>query len=131
GARAGRREDATVPPIGDREGRVVGILPINDAARIIAEADEEDYALSGGTQPLYRRYLPPSILTIARTRIVWLLVLAISAVLTVNVHEIFESTLNEVVALALFIPLLNGIGGKTGTHDATTVRRALAIDQRG
>ena len=130
-ARAALREDVTVQPIGDREGRLVGILPIKDAARIIAEADEEDYALSGGTQPLYRRYLPTSILTIARTRIVWLLVLAISAVLTVHVLEIFESTLAEVVALALFIPLLTGIGGNTGSQAATTVTRALAMDEIG
>src|SRR5699024_8713142 len=130
-ARAALREDVTVLPIGDREGRLVGILPIKDAARIIAEADEEDYALSGGTQPLYRRYLPTSILTIARTRIVWLLVLAISAVLTVHVLEIFESTLAEVVALALFIPLLTGIGGNTGSQAATTVTRALAMDEIG
>src|SRR5699024_4617253 len=96
-ARAPPRQDVTVLPIGDREGRLVGILPIKDAARIIAEADEAAYALSGGTQPLSRRYLPTSIITIARTRIVWLLVLAISAVLTVHVLEIFESTLAEVV----------------------------------
>src|SRR5699024_11987507 len=89
------------------------------------------YALSGGTQPLYRRYLPTSILTIARTRIVWLLVLAISAVLTVHVLEIFESTLAEVVALALFIPLLTGIGGNTGSQAATTVTGALAMDGVG
>ncbi|MGC3020927.1 MULTISPECIES: magnesium transporter [unclassified Brevibacterium] len=130
-ARTALREDVTVLPIGDREGRLVGILPIKDAARIIAEADEEDYALSGGTQPLYRRYLPTSVLTIARTRIVWLLVLAISAVLTVHVLEIFESTLAEVVALALFIPLLTGIGGNTGSQAATTVTRALAMDEIG
>lgn len=128
-ARAALRDGVTVLPIGDSEGRLVGILPIGDAARIIAEADEEDYALSGGTQPLYRRYLPTSILTIARTRIVWLLVLAVSAVLTVHVLEIFESTLAEVVALALFIPLLTGIGGNTGSQAATTVTRALAMDE--
>lgn len=130
-ARAALRDGVTVLPIGDSEGRLVGIVPIDDCARIIAEADEEDYALSGGTQPLYRRYLPTPILTIARTRIVWLLVLAISAVLTVHVLELFESTLAEVVALALFIPLVTGIGGNTGSQAATTVTRALAMDEVG
>lgn len=130
-ARSVLRDGITVLPIGDSEGRLVGIVPIDDAARIIAEADEEDFALSGGTQPLYRRYLPTPIFTLARTRIVWLLVLAVSAVLTVHVLEIFESTLAEVVALALFIPLLTGIGGNTGSQAATTVTRALAMDEVG
>ena len=130
-ARAALRDGVPVLPVCDSENRLVGIVPIDDAARIIAEADEADFALSGGTQPLYRRYLPTPILTIARTRIVWLLVLAVSAVLTVHVLEIFESTLAEVVALALFIPLLTGIGGNTGSQAATTVTRALAMDEVG
>ena len=56
------------------------------------------------------------------------MVLAISAVLTVNVLEMFESTIEQQVALALFVPLLIGIGGNTGSQAATTVTRALATD---
>ena len=55
--------------------------------------------------------------------------LAVSAILTVNVLEIFEGTLEQRVALALFIPLLTGIGGNTGSQAATTVTRALATDE--
>lgn len=62
-----------------------------------------------------------------RSRVVWLLVLAVSAVLTVQVLEIFEDTLSAVVTLALFIPLLTGTGGNTGSQAATTVTRALAV----
>ncbi|PWD41021.1 magnesium transporter, partial [Gordonia paraffinivorans] len=58
----------------------------------------------------------------------WLFILAVSAILTVNVLEIFEGTLEQKVALALFIPLLTGIGGNTGSQAATTVTRALATD---
>ncbi|MCT1764643.1 magnesium transporter [Brevibacterium casei] len=130
-ARAALTGGITVLPVCDSEDRLVGIVPIDDAARIIAEADEADFALSGGTQPLYRRYLPTPIVHLARSRIVWLLVLAVSAVLTVHVLEVFESTLAEVVALALFIPLLTGIGGNTGSQAATTVTRALAMDEVG
>lgn len=130
-ARAALTSGITVLPVCDSEDRLVGIVPIDDAARIIAEADEADFALSGGTQPLYRRYLPTPFHRLARTRIVWLLVLAVSAVLTVHVLEIFESTLTEVVALALFIPLLTGIGGNTGSQAATTVTRALAMGEVG
>lgn len=58
---------------------------------------------------------------------VWLLVLAVSAALTVQVLELFEDTLSQRVALALFIPLLIGIGGNTGAQAATTVTRAVAV----
>lgn len=62
-----------------------------------------------------------------RSRVVWLLVLAIGAALTVQVLDSFESTLAEVVTLALFVPLLIGTGGNTGNQAATTVTRALAL----
>gem|GEM_PF-145435 len=88
---------------------------------------DEDSARAGGSEPLRRPYLLTPVFRIARARVVWLLALAISAVLTVEVLEIFESTLDQVVALALFIPLLTGIGGNTGSRAATTVTRALSL----
>lgn len=114
-------------PVVDREERIIGILTVDDAARILAEAEEEDSARAGATEPLLRPYLSTSILSIVRSRIVWLLVLAVSAVLTVQVLEVFEGALASAVVLALFIPLLTGTGGNTGSQAATTVTRALAM----
>lgn len=57
----------------------------------------------------------------------WLLVLAVSALLTVQVLDAFEGTLEKAVVLSLFIPLLTGTGGNTGNQAATTVTRALAL----
>src|SRR5699024_11483218 len=102
-------------------------LPVTDAARIDKEAVAEDQARAGASEPLRRPYLLTPVRAIARARIVWLFVLAISAVLTVQVLEVFEATLEEQVTLALFIPLLTGIGGNTGSQAATTVTRALAV----
>ena len=116
-------------PILDREDRLVGLLTIDDASRIVAEARDEDAARAGGAEPLRRPYLLTPVLTITRSRVVWLLVLGVSAILTVNVLELFESTLEQRVALALFIPLLTGIGGNTGSQAATTVTRALAMGE--
>src|SRR5699024_7002242 len=103
-------------PVLDREDRLVGLLTIDDAHRIVAAAGDEDAARAGAAEPLQRPYLLASVPAITRTRIVWLLVLGLSAVLTVNVLEIFEGTLAQNVALALFIPLLTGIGGNTGSQ---------------
>ncbi|MFC0864355.1 magnesium transporter [Sphaerimonospora cavernae] len=114
-------------PITDDENRLVGLLTIDDAARISQAAAVEDQARAGASEPLRRPYLLTSVRSITRSRIVWLLVLAVSATLTVNVLEMFEATLEQRVALALFIPLLTGIGGNTGSQAATTVTRALAM----
>ena len=120
---------ALLAPVVDREQRLVGLLPISDAAQIDKEAVAEDQARAGASEPLRRPYLLTPVRKIARARIVWLLVLAVSAVLTVNVLELYEATLEQQVALALFIPLLTGIGGNTGSQAATTVTRALAMDE--
>ncbi|GAA4922047.1 magnesium transporter [Nesterenkonia rhizosphaerae] len=114
-------------PVTDKEHRVVGIFTVDDALDILERAESEDAARHGGAEPLHRPYLSTPVLTIMRSRVVWLLVLAVGATLTVQVLDIFESTLEQVVALALFVPLLIGTGGNTGNQAATTVTRALAL----
>lgn len=121
----GNRSPAVV--VVDSEHRLIGIVTIEQASRILEEAEDEDAARAGGTEPLRRPYLSTPVLSIVRSRVVWLLVLALSAILTVQVLEIFEHALAAVVTLALFIPLLTGTGGNTGSQAATTVTRALAV----
>ena len=79
-------------------------------------------------EPLGRPYLSTPVRTLMRARIVWLLVLAVGATLTVQVLEVFEETLEQLVVLSLFVPLVIGTGGNTGNQAATTVTRALALD---
>ncbi|MFD4369084.1 magnesium transporter [Rhodococcus sp. NPDC058521] len=114
-------------PIVDAETRLVGLLTVDDALRILEDAESEDQARISGSEPLRQPYLTTPIGRIVRLRVVWLLVLAIGATLTVQVLEVFESTLDSVVTLALFVPLLIGTGGNTGNQAATTVTRALAL----
>ncbi len=116
-------------PVVDSEGRLVGIFTVDDALRIIEEAESEDQARLGGTEPLRRHYLSTPIRQIVKSRVVWLLVLAVGASLTVQVLEFFEATLSELVVLSVFIPLLIGTGGNTGNQAATTVTRALALGE--
>ena len=116
-----------VLPVVDSENRLVGILTVDAALRILESAESEDSARSGGTEPLRRPYLATPVRAIVRARVVWLLVLALGATLTVQVMDTFEATLAEQVALSLFIPLLIGTGGNTGNQAATTITRALAL----
>ncbi|WP_420099765.1 magnesium transporter [Corynebacterium sp.] len=114
-------------PIVDREGRLVGVLTIDDAARILEHEESEDAARQGGVEPLRRPYLATPVRSLVGSRIVWLLVLAVGATLTVQVLSVFEATLEQVTVLALFMPLMIGTGGNTGNQAATTVTRALAL----
>lgn len=119
--------DILAMPIVDDSGRLVGILTFDDAVDIVEDADSEDTARSGAHEPLQQPYLSTPLLRVVRSRIVWLLVLAVSALLTVQVLDTFEDTLAAAVVLSLFIPLLTGTGGNTGNQAATTVTRALAL----
>lgn len=122
-------EQLLAAPVVDGQDRIVGIVTIDDASRILEIADDEDAARQGAAEPLGRPYLTVPVLGIVRSRVVWLLVLAVSALLTVQVLGVFEDTLEQVVTLALFIPLLTGTAGNTGAQAATTVTRALALGE--
>jgi magnesium transporter len=114
-------------PVVDLEGRLLGLFTADDAYRILERETDEDLSRAGGSEPLGRPYLLTSIGTLYRRRIVWLLVLLVAATLTVSVLDFFEAALQEVVALALFIPLLIGTAGNTGSQAATTCVRSMAV----
>lgn len=113
----------------DSEDRVLGVLTADDAFEIIEEADTEDVARQAATLPSSGHYLSASPLRLAGLRVVWLLILIVAATLTVSVLQLFESSLEAVTALALFIPLLVGTGGNVGAQAATSAVRALAIGE--
>lgn len=116
-------------PVVDHEDRLVGILTVDDALAILEEAESEDQARMSGTEPIRGHYLATSVGTLVRSRVIWLLVLAVGASLTVQVLEIFETTLSQMIVLSVFVPLLIGTGGNTGNQAATTVTRALALGE--
>ena len=116
-------------PVVDDAERLIGMLTVSDAQLILEEEESEDTFRSGGAEPLGQPYLSTSVMQLVKSRITWLLVLGIGAVLTVQVLGYFEDTLAAMVVLTLFIPLLTGTGGNTGNQAATTVTRAIALSQ--
>ncbi len=128
-ARLIQEADLLALPVVDAEGRLVGIITVDDAMRILEEEQTEDVARAGGAEPLEHPYLSVSVLGLARSRVVWLMILIVAATLTVNVLNIFEAELAAVVTLTLFIPLVIGTGGNAGSQSATTVTRALAVGE--
>lgn len=130
-ARLMQSADLFAIPVVEDDNRLVGIVTIDDAVDVLQEEDSEDIARAGATEPIGRPYFSVSILRLVRARIVWLSLLAVAATLTVNVLSAFEATLEAVVSLALFIPLLIGIGGNAGAQAATTIVRAMATENLG
>lgn len=129
-ARSIQRTAALAAPVVDAQGRLLGLVTVDDAMDILDREGEEDLARAGGgAEPLNRPYFSVSVLRLARTRFVWLLTLAIAAVLTVNVLKVFEATLEAMVTLALFIPLLIDTGGNSGAQSATVLVRAMSVGE--
>lgn len=128
-ARLMQEADLLALPVVDGEHRLVGIVTVDDAMEVLEAEDSEDVALAGASQPLRDPYLSVSVGRVVRSRIGWLLLLIAAGALTVSVLDAFEDTLEEVVTLALFVPLLIGTGGNAGAQAATTVTRALAVGE--
>lgn len=126
-ARVIRDNGMIAVPVVDREERLLGLLTVDDAMRVLEASEDEDAAFGGATAPLRRPYLSVGLATLVKTRVGWLLLLLAAATLTVNVLDHFQNMLDQVVTLALFVPLLIGTGGNAGAQSATTVVRALAV----
>ncbi len=121
--------NAVATAVVDSENRLVGLLTFDDAAAILASAEDEDAARTGGAEPLRQPYLSARLIAVVRSRVVWLFVLVGASSLTVAVQDTFAATLEQSLALALFIPMLIGAGGNIGSQAATTITRALAVGE--
>ncbi|WP_025274289.1 magnesium transporter [Haloglycomyces albus] len=116
-------------PVVDHEGRLVGLVTVDDAMEILEEEDTEDAARTGGAEPLERPYLAAGVFRLARSRAMWLMILAVAATLTVSVLTYFESALEGAVILATFIPFLTGTGGNSGSQASAVIIRAMAVGE--
>lgn len=121
--------DLLALPVVDVNGRLLGLVTVDDALDVFQMEREEDFARSGASEPLGRPYFSIGMRELARARLVWLLLLALAGAMTVKVLNVFEPVLEQVIALSLFIPLLIGVGGNSGAQSATTVARAIATNE--
>lgn len=129
-ARVIQRYDFLAVPIVDREERLVGIVTVDDILDVIeAEATEDIYAQGGVQTGDSDDYFQTNLLTVARRRVLWLLVLLITNTGTSAVISSQQDVLQEVVALTAFIPLLIGTGGNVGAQSSTVVIRGLNTDR--
>ncbi len=124
-----QRYDFLAVPVVDREQRLVGIVTVDDVLDILEEEVTEDIYTLGGVQSGGDDYFQTNLLTVARRRVVWLLVLLLTNTLTSAVIRSQDDILAQVVALAAFIPLLIGTGGNVGAQSSTVVIRGINTDK--
>lgn len=120
------RYDQAVLPVVDEKMRMLGIITFDDVADVAKDEATEDFHLVAGIDPLEASYRETGILKLFSTRIRWLIILIFVNVLSLTIIALFEDTLNSMIALAFFLPLLIGSGGNTGSQVATLMIRALA-----
>ena len=116
-------------PVVDGDGRLVGIITVDDAMEVISEEVEEDFAKMAAIMPTERPYLQETPFAIFLTRIPWLLLLMIGATFTGLIITSFERALSALVVLTSFIPMLMGTGGNSGSQASVTVIRGLSLGE--
>lgn len=121
--------DFAAVPVVDGDGRLVGVITVDDIVDVLEEEATEDIQRLGGSEALGQPYFSVPLWLVVRKRIVWLLLLFFGGTLTSTVMSHFDSVLGEVIALSYFIPLLIGTGGNAGSQTVSTVIRALGVGE--
>ncbi|MFA7414965.1 MAG: magnesium transporter [Rhizobium sp.] len=107
----------------DENGRLVGVLTIDDVVDVIQEEAEEDLMRLGGVGD---EELSDTIPETSKSRVPWLLVNLLTAILAASVISLFSATIEQIVALAVLMPIVAGMGGNAGSQTMTVTVRALA-----
>ncbi len=116
-------------PVVDNENRLVGIVTVDDAIEVIQEAATEDIKKMAAITPSDKPYLKVGVFSTFRARIVWLIVLMLSATITGMIITSFETALASQVVLTAFIPMLMNTGGNSGSQSSVTVIRGLSLGE--
>ena len=128
-AQAFGRYDFIVLPVVDAEGRLVGIVTVDDAIDVMEEEATEDIEKMAAMLPSDKPYLKTGIIETWKARIPWLLLLMVSATFTGQIIAGFENALAAVTVLTAYIPMLMDTGGNCGGQASVTVIRGLSLDE--
>ncbi|MBP3372020.1 MAG: magnesium transporter [Clostridia bacterium] len=124
-----QKYDLTSVPVTDKEGRLVGIITIDDVVDVIEEENTEDFEKMAAMQPSEEEYLKTGVFSMAKNRIVWLLVLMLSATFTGRIIQHYNDLLQSAIVLAAYYPMLMNTGGNCGSQASTMVIRGMALGE--
>ncbi|MDO4788170.1 MAG: magnesium transporter [Johnsonella sp.] len=121
--------DILALPVVDSENRLVGIVTIDDIVYVMKEEATEDFEKMAAMLPSEKPYLKTGVLELSRNRIVWLLVLMISGMITGGILTKYETAFAVLPLLVTFVPMLTGTGGNAGAQSSTLVIRGMAVGE--
>lgn len=123
--------DFVAVPVVDNENRLVGIVTIDDAIDVMEEEHTEDITKMAAIIPLEEEsdYFDTSVFSHAKQRILWLVVLMLSATVSGAIITSYEAAFAAVPLLVSFIPMLMGTGGNSGSQSSTLIIRGIALDE--
>ncbi len=124
-----QKYDKVVLPVVDSDGVLLGIVTVDDVLDVAEEEATEDFQKMGGVSALDKPYLSADIWTMFKKRGGWLAVLFLGQMLTASAMETFESQLETVIVLAIFIPLIISSGGNSGSQATSLIIRAMAVGE--
>ena len=116
-------------PVTDTEGRLVGIVTVDDAMDVMEDEATEDIQMMAGIAPTDKPYMRAGVFEVVKSRIPWLLMMMLSSTFTGMILNSFESALALCAALTAFIPMLMGTGGNSGSQSSVAVIRSLSLGE--
>src|SRR4029077_18450735 len=128
GARTFERYNLTSAPVVDPDQRLVGVITADDVVEVVQEEASEDILRMGGVAG---ESVSASVWQTTRLRFTWLLANLATAILASAVISLFEATIEQMVALAVLMPIVASMGGNAGTQTMTVAVRALAMQDLG
>jgi magnesium transporter len=128
-ARQFERYNLIAAPVIDDSDRLVGVITVDDIVDVIAEEAEEDMRALGGVP--VEEELSDSVWETAKRRFPWLFANMITAFVAASVIRLFESSVAQMVSLAVLMPIVASMGGNAGTQTMTVAVRALAMRELG
>lgn len=121
--------DLLAMPVVDSENRLVGIVTVDDVLDVQEEEATKDFEMMAAISPSDEPYLKTSVWALTKNRVIWLLLLMLSATVTGAIISGFEDALAVMPALVAFIPMLMDTGGNAGSQSSTLVIRGMAIEE--
>jgi magnesium transporter len=127
-ARQFERYNLTSAPVVDADQRLVGVITADDVVEVIQEEASEDILRLGGVAG---ESVADTVWQTTRHRFLWLLVNLATAILASAVISLFDATIEQMVALAVLMPIVASMGGNAGTQTMTVAVRAIATQDLG
>ena len=128
-ARRMAKYDLNVIPVVADDGRLLGVITIDDIIDVLVQEQTEDVQKIGAVEPLDVPYFQTSFLTFIRKRAVWLIILFVEEFFTQTALRFYDPVMEAVKGALLYVPLLISAGGNSGSQSSTLVIRGLAIGE--